>query len=283
MNIVILLVLSLSRPQALPVGQAELALYRSFLPPAARAASVVPGEEIPGQVVVGFEPGRSNDACRWIAALGGRVKRVDEASGFVVARCEQPAASLSGQVPAGVRYAVQDQRVHAARIPNDPYFLQEQWDKWVMYSDKAWDLSAGSMSVKVAVVDNGTDYTHSDLRDRFVSGHYGYDYVGMDYDPKPDNPLVPEAFHGTHVAGIVAATMDNALGVAGWAQVQLMAVRVLNDSGSGDLTALASGIRFAVDNGCKVVNMSLGADGTIPAVNEACQYAQDHGVLLKGT
>ncbi len=279
MNIIMLLVLALARPEAAPVGAAELALFRDCLAQVPRAGvAYLPGEALPGQFVIGFEPGASAAAGGWVTALGGSVRRVDEAAGFLVADCGCP--QLLAALPPGVRYAVPDQRVYAARIPNDPFFLQQQWDKWVMYSDKAWDLATGSSSVKVGIVDNGTDYQHPDLAARFVPGQYGYDFVAMDNDPRPDNPLIPSAFHGTHVAGIVAATMDNSVGVAGWAQVQLVAVRALNDSGSGDLSDLASAIRWAVDNGCRVINMSLGADGTIPALNEACAYAFDHGVLL---
>ncbi|MEO0077857.1 MAG: S8 family serine peptidase, partial [candidate division WOR-3 bacterium] len=143
----------------------------------------------------------------------------------------------------------------------------------------AWDLATSS-TVKVAVVDNGVEYFHPDLSANFVGGDYGYDFVGGDNDPRPDNTLIPQSFHGTHVSGIVAAGLDNGVGVAGWVRTQLYAVRVLNDSGSGTTTDVASGIRWATDRGARVVNMSLGASSLPTHLLEACRYAYDRNVLL---
>jgi subtilisin family serine protease len=180
----------------------------------------------------------------------------------------------------GVRFAEPDYWVRVCRFPNDTYFATQQWDKWVMYADLAWDLSTGSNSIKVAVVDNGCDYEHPDLAANFNTQELGYDFVGQDLTPRPDNYAIPDAFHGTHVAGIIGAVIDNSRGVAGWAQCRLVAVRVLNDSGSGMTSDLASGIRWAVDHGCKVLNMSLSGSSAPSELVEACDYAEEHGVLL---
>lgn len=179
----------------------------------------------------------------------------------------------------GIRYVEPDYPVRILNIPNDPQFLLRQWDKWIMYADLAWDVVTGG-TLKVAVVDNGVDYTHPDLAANFRTGELGYDFLNNDNDPKPDNPGIENAFHGTHVAGIIAAVRDNLIGVAGWAQIQLLAVRVLNDSGSGNLSDVARGIRWAVDNGARIINMSLGGDAASTVLIEACQYAASRGVLL---
>lgn len=89
------------------------------------------------------------------------------------------------------------------------------------------------MDVKVAVVDNGCGYPHPDLAIDFKTGELRCDFIGNYGAPRPHDTTIQEPFHGTHVAGIIAATRDNRVGIAGWSVVQLLAVRGLNDSDSG--------------------------------------------------
>ncbi|MEO0081328.1 MAG: S8 family serine peptidase [candidate division WOR-3 bacterium] len=292
MSIILLFLCLWPRPEMMPVGRAEVTLVpvleRSFesgselAVPHGRSGKSVPEADarIPGQYVVGFMPGYEIEVRAGLERAGVEVVRLDQGCGFFVCHTANERLDLPGV--RGVRYIEPDVRIEASRIPNDPFFLTQQWDKWVMYSDKAWDIATGATGVKVAVIDNGVEYWHPDLAARFVPGQYGRDFVRDDDDPRPDNSTIPEAFHGTHVAGIIAAVMDNGVGVAGWAQVQLVAVRVLNDSGSGDLSDLASGIRWAVDRGCRVLNMSLGANQSMTPLEEACRYAAQNNVVLFG-
>ncbi len=278
------------RPDALPVGPAEVRLCRQLEQELAEVESVKPdglwqsSDKIPGRFVVGFEPGAVEQAGAWVEQAGGCVVRTDKAGGdFLVAEFSTGAdgaslAASAATVP-GIRYFEPDLRVRAARIPNDPYFLSYQWDKWVMYGDEAWDL-AGAGRGKVGIVDNGVDYNHPDLAGNFMPGEPGYDFVNNDNDPRPDNPGIAQAFHGTHVSGIAAAVRDNGVGIAGWAGAQLLAVRVLDDSGNGNTSNLASGIRWAADRGCRVINMSLGSSSAPTPLVEACRYAADRNVLL---
>lgn len=237
----------------------------------------------PGRYTVGFVPDRVEAAARWIAGQGGELLRVDSVLGFAVAHFEEGAdveEHLSEEWRrAGLCYVEPDCQVRITRVPNDPYYLARQWDKYVMYADRAWDLTTGG-SVKLAIVDNGVDYLHPDLAPNFDASNPGYDFVRRDGDPRPDNPTVAEAFHGTHVAGIAAAAIDNGLGVAGWAQSRLLAVRCLNDSGQGNTSDVASGIRWAVDQGARIVNLSLGAAYSPQPLTAACTYAAQQGVLL---
>ncbi|NPV13451.1 S8 family serine peptidase [candidate division WOR-3 bacterium] len=241
------------------------------------------GEPIPGRFVIGFEPGAELNIVKKLHLTGIEIKLIDTSARFLVietpttlslTNVEQQLAEISG-----IRFVEPDYPARTFFIPNDPMFLSTQWDKWVMYADQAWDIIKGG-TIKVAVVDNGVDYTHYDLARNFQTNELGYDYVGQDNDPKPDNPNLPNAFHGTHVAGIIGAVTDNLIGVAGWAQVQLLAVRVLNDSGNGNLTDVALGIRWAVDHGARVINLSLGGDATTTPLNEACNYALSRGAIL---
>ncbi|MBM3313538.1 hypothetical protein FJY70_02965, partial [candidate division WOR-3 bacterium] len=261
MNITLLLLSVLSRPELAPVGPAEVAAAQRLRSEPAEApkqssAWDSPADAwAPGRFVVGCEPGAWDPAGQWAARQGGSVLRCDSAAGFVVvslpgvseARARELAAAAV-QV-SGIRYFEPSLWASAAALPNDPFFLPYQWDKWVTYADQAWDVVGGSMDVKVAVVDNGVDWQHPDLTASFRPGELGFDFIGNDDDPRPDNPNVPQSFHGTHVAGIIAATRNNNIGIAGWSLAQLLAVRVLNDSGSGTMDVVASGIRWAANRG----------------------------------
>ncbi|GAA5222114.1 S8 family serine peptidase [Membranihabitans marinus] len=124
---------------------------------------------------------------------------------------------------------------------------------------------------------------------------YGYNVdfdprhiVGDDFSNKKEkyygnNDVAgPDAFHGTHVAGIIAANRNNSIGIKGISnQVEIMGVRVVPDGDERDKD-VANGIRYAVDNGAKVINMSFGK-GISPAksvVDKAVKYAAKHDVLL---
>lgn len=163
-------------------------------------------------------------------------------------------------------------------LPNDPRF-DEQWALYKVGATCAWERTTGSTEVIVAVVDSGVDPTHPDLAARLRTD--GYDFVDDDDDPRDENG------HGTHVAGIIAAILDNNEGIAGLApNVTILPVRVMNARGKGSDRAIARGIRFAADRGAKVINLSLGATLTLSAdepsalVNEAIVYAQQQGALV---
>lgn len=162
--------------------------------------------------------------------------------------------------------------------PNDPRF-GDQWGLTQVGAQCAWATTLGSADVTVAVVDSGVDMQHPDLVDRLRSD--GRDFVDGDDDPSDENG------HGTNVAGIVAATLDNAEGVVGLAPgVSILPVRVMNARGAGSDRAIARGIRYAADRGAKVINLSLGATLTIDAdtvsaqVASAISYAQGQGALV---
>jgi subtilisin family serine protease len=123
----------------------------------------------------------------------------------------------------------------------------------------------------VAVVDTGVDYNHEDLYGRVIKG---YDFVNSDSDPMDDQG------HGTHCAGIIGATLNNGVGIAGLAQVSIMAVKVLDYQGSGYYSWIANGIKYAVDNGADVISMSLGGPSDSTTMKDACDYAWSKGVLV---
>jgi subtilisin len=106
--------------------------------------------------------------------------------------------------------------------------------------------------IKVAVIDTGIDYTHPDLDGNFAGGK---DFVNNDDDPMDDH------YHGTHVAGTIAAEDDNS-GVVGVApEAQLYGLKVLSASGSGNYSDIIAALQWAVNNGMQVTNNSYGSSG----------------------
>jgi thermitase len=135
--------------------------------------------------------------------------------------------------------------------PNDPLF-EQQWGLERIGAPCAWPITTGHQGVIVAVVDSGADMGHPDLAQRLRQD--GFDFVDNDGEPWDENG------HGTHVAGIIAASIDNAEGIAGMAPgVQILPVRVMNAEGVGSDRTIAAGITYAVDRGARVINLSLGA------------------------
>lgn len=186
---------------------------------------------------------------------------------------EQAAAAAlrqAGAESAGLNYVRQ-----AALVPNDTYYPQ-QWALGQINASSAWDITTGSSNIIVAVVDTGFDLSHPDRPQNLIRGA---DYV-LDITGKTLVTGDPQG-HGTHVAGIVAANMNNGIGVAGIApSVSLMAIRVLDEVGSGNTYSTSLGITYAVDHGAKIVSLSLSGDGESPSEVTAINYAYGKGVMV---
>ena len=160
---------------------------------------------------------------------------------------------------------------HGDSAPNDANWTV-QWGPQKIRADYAWNTTAGNRtSILVAVIDTGIDYTHPDLVTNFVP--LGYDFVNNDSDPKDD------IGHGTHCAGVIAAQVNNTLGIAGIAQVRIMAEKGLNSANSGSSVNLANCIYHAVDQGAKILSNSWGG-GDSSLIHDAVVYAVNHNVLV---
>lgn len=227
--------------------------------------------------VVGYHEGADlNDILAPVTARGARVLRHDPVLRMVVLAVPAEAAELPTirRHQAGVRYIEKDALVFAAFTPNDPAYNNPSLVYGPQYinAPTAWDYTLGSPDIIIAIVDTGVDATHEEFVGRTVSG---WDFVSNDPDPSDDHG------HGTHVAGIAAAGTNNGVGIAGIAgQSRLMAVKVLNASGVGYLSDVGAGIRWAVDHGARVINLSLGGsvDGT--AMRDAVAYAVAQGAIV---
>jgi subtilisin family serine protease len=226
------------------------------------------------RVAVGYAPGAAQSTHSLEQALGARLlDSLDSIGADIVGVAPQRSAAVIATLRSapGVRYAQVDGRAYAAGTPNDEYWPQ-QWSQAKTHAPQAWDLTTGSSSVVVAVVDTGVDAGQPDLVGRVLPG---YDFVNGDTDPSDDEG------HGTAVAGVVAAAGDNRIGVAGYCwSCRVLPVKVLGADGSGFNSRVAAGILWAVDHGAKVVNASLGSLSDDLTLGAAAQYAAQHGVLV---
>lgn len=203
-----------------------------------------------------------------------------------------------GVVGASTPQRVSIMEAVGAQASNDQH-RPSQWSLNRLNIEQAWGTSRGA-GVIVAVIDTGVMTNHPDLAGRIARSNgavLGANFVGWQAaHPGASIPLDGSPIgamsnaeaavqdgqgHGTHVAGIVAATSDNVEGVAGVApDAMIMPVKVLDDSGAGDTRDVAAGIVWAVQNGAQVVNLSLGGPGEDVAVTGAIRYAVDRGVSV---
>ncbi|MEZ4660814.1 MAG: S8 family peptidase [Caldilineaceae bacterium] len=136
----------------------------------------------------------------------------------------------------------------------------------------AWDAITGTQDVIIAVLDTGINPEHPEFAGRIIMG---YDYINDDADPTDDHG------HGSHVSGIAAAALNNGHGAAGICpNCSILAVKVLNENNAGTWWSAAQGIIYAVDNGARVINLSLGANVPSNTIKSAIDYAQENGVLI---
>ncbi|SDX55112.1 thermitase Serine peptidase. MEROPS family S08A [Marininema mesophilum] len=154
--------------------------------------------------------------------------------------------------------------------PNDPDFSKQYGPK-IIKADSAWDVTKGA-GARIAIVDTGVQANHPDLKGKVVNGH---DFVDNDSVSQDGNG------HGTHCAGIAAATANNNIGIAGVApSAEIYAVRVLDNNGSGTLANVASGITSAADNNADVISLSLGAMFGATELKDAINYAWNKGSVV---
>lgn len=229
----------------------------------------------------------------------------------------QPQANILGMAQAlsinpNVVYAEPNYlfKAHSQELPND-YLVSHApdgitWSKeifgaqcedlWALKkieADKAWEISQGK-NVVVAVIDTGIDCNHPDLKENiwlnqreipgngidddqngFIDDYYGYDFVADSANP------IDRFGHGTHVAGIIASTGDNNIGIIGVApQAKLMSIKAMDDQGRGFISDAAKAVRYTADNGAQVINVSWGVSAESLVLIDVMHYAYLKGCVV---
>lgn len=283
--------------------------------------STRPADYLAGQLIVKFKAGidvqRAREATGALPVMSvlplafGQVYRVRlDAHSDVL----QAVETMRGR--SDVEYAEPDYLYHAMLVPDDPYYsssgswgqpYDDLWGLKKIQAESAWDVSQGD-GVVVAVVDSGLDLAHADIaanvwtnrgeipgngRDDDGNGAaddvHGYDFTTVRSrdgngcgarKPRDGNP--EDAYgHGTHVAGIIAATGQNGVGIIGVApRAKVMPVKGLDDLGCGTASDIADAIRYAVDAGADVINLSIGGPLGSSLIEEALTYASRKGTVL---
>jgi hypothetical protein len=220
-----------------------------------------------------------------------------------------------------VEYAQPAYRVHKMFVPNDQFYVctatqtRCQWNLPMIDLERGWDIQgAAGSSITVAVLDSGMAFESKVIRfrgqafrddlgvlhpalgtvdvpfaaasDLFAAGRFvaPHDFIWDDNDP------VDLDSHGTHVSGTIGELTNNSFGMAGVAfNVKLMPVKVIDSDwddifgspNQGTDDTVARGLRYAADNGAKVINMSIGRTGPAsPVVEDAIKYAVSKGAFI---
>ncbi len=154
----------------------------------------------------------------------------------------------------------------------DDSLRYSQWAFTELPMEWAWGTSTGA-GATIAIIDTGVDLAHPDLVGKLVPG----------IDKSASANPTPQDLHGhgTHVAGIAAASTNNSVGIAGVAPyAKLMPVKVFDNYGAGWSSGIAEGLLWAVDHGATVANMSLVVGGHDPVLKLAVDYAEANGVVV---
>lgn len=202
-------------------------------------------------------------------------------------------------------------------IPNDS-LVSQQWALSKIRAFDAWNISTGSDTVLMGIIDTGIDYNHPDIKDKlflnngevgidnfgrdksnngmdddrngFIDDYRGWDFtdrVGFPFDSTGgdylnwDNNPFDEQGHGTFIAGIAGAKTNNIIGIAGAAPgVKLLNIRAFDQNGFGEEDDVASAILYAVKMGCKVINMSFGDEAFSYVLRDVIRFAYSQNVVL---
>jgi serine protease len=275
---------------------------------------------IRGSIIVKFRPGTSPDAQHAMLSQvdGAMTPALPNANFDIVSigpGADPEAAARRLDTQPDVEYAQARYRVYPQFVPNDPLYAR-QWNYPTLDMERAWDINPGATpSVTVAVLDSGVAYRSALMRynaTAFRGTAVGPIFpalgpIDVPFAAAPDlggaeRFASPRDFiwdtttpvdldgHGTHVAGTIGQLTNNSVGVAGMAfNVRIMPVKVI--AGDWDLIfgsplqgtddVVARGVRYAADNGAKVLNMSIGRTGPpAPVVQEAIQYAVSRGAFV---
>jgi subtilisin family serine protease len=285
-----------------------LTLGLSILPPGSPSSAQCPVQPddapetpaafVPGQLLVRFRPAVTQQRAEQLVEIEGvqHLRRIEALDTEVLQL--PPGLSVSEAIERFAQYreveVVEPNDVLQVAPVDDPG-LGNQWAPQQIEAPAAWALTPGDPDTIIAIADTGIDTMHSELAPNiwtnpgeiaangldddgngYVDDLHGWDFANDDPEPLDDH------FHGTHVAGIAAAAdNDNPEGLVGICpDCTVMAVKVLDANGAAPLDVVANGMIYAVDNGAKVINLSLGSSLPATTLESAVDYAWDHGAVV---
>ena len=227
------------------------------------------------RLIVTFQPGTTSaHANRVVEAAGGRVVSTIPQLGARVVELPAVAASrarASWAADARVAGVEEDGLVQVDWTPSDPLWGY-QWEQRQIRMPRSWSITRGTRTTVIAVVDTGVQPDHPDLEGRLVQGR---DVLNRDRRPADDNG------HGTAVAGVVAASASNGIGVSGGCpRCRVMPIKALDANGSGYWSVAARGIVWAADHGADVINLSFGGPTGGSTLYNAIAYAKSKGAVV---
>jgi predicted CXXCH cytochrome family protein len=263
---------------------------------------------IPDEMLLKIDPQLRTDVLDTLQTLGvdlvtdsGKIKSLDTL--LVQVQPDQLADLLTAlQSNPGVVFAEPNYLASFASLPNDPEIINQS-NLWNIQVPDAWNALPSMQEVLVAVLDTGVEITHPDLTNSIWqnAGEFGLDASGKDKRSNGidddgngyvddwqgwnmlvgNNNVTDNNGHGTHLAGIIAAGVNNSIGIAGIApNARLLPVKVLDDSGYGTYAQVAQGIIYATDMGARIINLGFAGLGSSQMLQDAVDYAVSHGALM---
>ena len=234
---------------------------------------VVPDVAVPNQVVIQFAPdAEDNEKADYVDLVGGEiVDSIPALNAVVLSLPDAGRALVSSPL---VVASEPDYYVSALiEVPTSDTYYDQQWGLEVIGAPQVWStLPLDGPTFTVAVIDSGICASHPDLSGRIGAG---YDFVEDDTTPQD------VAGHGCAVSGVIAANIDNGIGIAGVApNTQIMPLRVLDAQGIGTYSDVAAAIVYAVNQGASIINLSLGGPNSANILANAVNYAASHDVVV---
>jgi subtilisin family serine protease len=245
--------------------------------------------------IISYDPAASEQAVQdMLAALHAtEISRIPQLGSMKVLMPEllvsvAQTMAESNSAPAGLSGLEENVMYELFFTPNDPAF-NNGTNQWALtdytgstYTMYAWDIAKqDGAGVLVAVLDTGVDLQHPDLAGQIDTAR-DWDFINDDNNADDDHdPSVGIGGHGTHVAGIIAAKTNNALYMAGIAyRAKILPVKVCTANTGCPTYEIAAGIVYAVDQGAKIINLSLGAPTISTTIRGAVEYALARNVTV---
>jgi len=270
-----------------------LSILISITAAAGKTHAAEPSPYHPNRILVMAREGKADDLSRFHTAEGRVAPTTGNLQVVQLAAGEKVEDAVNRYLASGlVSFAEPDYAVTtASTFPSDPFF--QNGTQWALNNygqngglpdadidaPEAWDVRRFASNVVVAVIDSGIRLTHEDFAGNLWTnpsdGTHGFNALTSSHDPVDDNG------HGTHVAGIIGATGDNAKGVVGVAwKVRIMACKFLDSIANGFNSDAVTCIEFARTNGAHILNLSWGGSEYSAAVSNAIALARSDGIIV---